>query len=368
MIRKKSRLKIAQEQEKIAVKKTNEKIYELGEYTSHLYDELNAIQKIIDDIRNVPSDKQLEFKNMMKIRLNWRQHVEKIELDYETALVKNAGKGAAGVSAGVAVAVFGPTTAMGLATTFGIASTGTAISTLSGAAATNAALAWLGGGALVAGGGGKVVGTAIIALAGPVGWAIVGASLVNSGFLFWKGKNDYNRIADIFTFISKRNVRSFELSIVEINERINRIKVETEQLHSAIERIRTFGLDYNLLTEEKQYELGSYVNLMNSSTQLLVNLIKGLQPKYDETDLREYIVFSNRKIDDKMKPLIISLSNLLYKVSLDKKDKKPLWKTFKKNKEFLSSMEISKKDFELQILEIVIDVLEYKYSNENLSR
>ena len=39
---------------------------------------------------------------------------------------------------------------MGVATTFGVASTGTAISALSGAAATNAALAWLGGGALAA--------------------------------------------------------------------------------------------------------------------------------------------------------------------------------------------------------------------------
>ena len=40
---------------------------------------------------------------------------------------------------GVAVVTMGPTVAMGVATTFGVASTGTAISALSGAAATNAA-------------------------------------------------------------------------------------------------------------------------------------------------------------------------------------------------------------------------------------
>ena len=61
---------------------------------------------------------------------------------------------------------------MGIATTFGVASTGTAISALSGAAATNAALAWLGGGALAVGGGGMAAGNAFLALAGPVGCAI----------------------------------------------------------------------------------------------------------------------------------------------------------------------------------------------------
>ena len=70
--------------------------------------------------------------------------------------------------------------AMGVATTFGVASTGAAISALSGAAATNAALAWLGGGALAAGGGGMAAGEAFLALAGPVGWAIAGVSLVLS--------------------------------------------------------------------------------------------------------------------------------------------------------------------------------------------
>lgn len=88
--------------------------------------------------------------------------------------MKNAGAGAAGASLGVAVVTMGPTVAMGVATTFGVASTGTAISALSGAAATNAALAWLGGGALAVGGGGMAAGEAFLALAGPVGWAIAG--------------------------------------------------------------------------------------------------------------------------------------------------------------------------------------------------
>ena len=52
------------------------------------------------------------------------------------------------------------------ASTFGVASTGTAIATLSGAAATNATLATLGGGALTIGGGGMAAGATLLATAG----------------------------------------------------------------------------------------------------------------------------------------------------------------------------------------------------------
>lgn len=363
MSKKKSRLKLVQEQVESAIQKTNGKIGELGIHTSQLYDDLKTLQKIFEEIRNAPIDIQLEYEQLKSIRLNWKQQAEKIESDYKNAAAKNAGKGAAGAGVGIAVAALGPTAAMGVATTFGVASTGTAISTLTGAAASNAALAWLGGGALAAKGGGMVAGKALLGLAGPVGWAIGGVAIVGSGFLLWKGKNDKNRLEDIFTLISKRDVKSYELAIVELNERINRIIDESQKLRCSIERIREFGLDYNRMTEAQQYELGAYVNLMNSSTQLLVNPITGLQPKYDMNDLKEYIAFSEIKVDDKQTKLIVFLSNLLYKISYDEKDKKLLWKFFKGNKEFLSSIEILKKDFEFSIIETLSSALEHKYSS-----
>ncbi len=63
-------------------------------------------------------------------------------------------------SAGAAAAGYGG--AVGVATSIGAASTGTAISSLSGAAATNAMLAWFGGGAIAAGGGGMAVGAVVL--------------------------------------------------------------------------------------------------------------------------------------------------------------------------------------------------------------
>lgn len=363
MSKKKTKLQLAQEQAEAAIKRTNEKIDELGLNTGSLYGKLNAIQAQFDAIRNVPSEKRIQYERLKEIRLSWKQQADKIEADFKAATVKNMGGGAAGVGAGVAVAALGPTAAMGIATTFGVASTGTAISTLSGAAATNAALAWLGGGALVAGGGGMAAGNAFLALAGPVGWAIAGMALLSSGLFFWKAKSEKDRLENIFTLVSKRDVKSYDLTIVELNERITRIQNEANLLDDATKKIRTFGIDYEQMTEAQQYELGSYVNLMEASTQLLVNPIMGLQPKYTEKDLERFSFGANSTISaycKKYKDLLVSLSNLFYKIELDEKDLKLLTKSFKKNKKFLSAVQMDKKDFDIEIMHTVNACLKYK--------
>lgn len=370
MCKKKSKLKIAQDEAQAAINETNQIIEELGEYSKDLCVELNSIQELFDEIRNIPNDKRIECKRLKEIRLNWKQQAEKIESDYKTAAVKNASAGAAGLGAGVAVVALGPTAAMGIATTFGVASTGTAISALSGAAATNAALAWLGGGALAAGGGGMAAGNAFVALAGPVGWAIAGVAFIASGLVFWKSASDKKRIENVFTLISERDVKSYKLAIVELNERIARIEAETNVLREAISNVKDFGKDYMAMTEAQQYALGSYVNLMLSSTQFLVNPIMGLLPKFGEREFDKYMSWDNGKIDTSLcneyKPLIISLCNLLYKIELDDKDKNLLFKTFRKNKKMLTALNIKKKEFSIEIMDAVEEALSHNYELQSL--
>ncbi len=368
MKKKKSRLVLAQEEAQASIDETNVKIAELGENTGFLYNQLTSIQELFDGIRNVPNDKKLEYEKLKETRLEWKSQVDKIENDYKNASVKDAGAGIAGAGVGVAVVTLGPTAAMGVATTFGVASTGTAISSLSGAAATNAALAWLGGGALAVNGGGMAAGNALLAMAGPVGWAIAGVSLLASGLLLWKTKSDKKHIEDIFTLISQRDIASYNLAIVELNERIERIKEEGHLLEDAIEKIASFGIDYRNMTEAQQYELGSYVNLMNSSTQLLVNPILGLLPKYNENDYDEYVDYVTNKPTTKpgleYKDAVISLANFLYKIDLDEKDRIRLWKTLRKNKTFLNSIKIAKGDFTSSIMNTVYSALDFKYKDE----
>lgn len=365
MAKKLSKLQIAQQEAEAAAIKTNKKINKLGRYTGSLYSSLTAIQSLFDRIRNVPEENKLKYEKLKAIRVNWKQQSEKIEAEYKKAEVKTAGQGAAGIGAGVAVAALGPTAAMGIATTFGVASTGTAISALSGAAATNAALAWLGGGALAAGGGGMVAGNAFLALAGPVGWAIAGVAVVASGLMFFKTKCDKERLENIYTLISKRDIKSYELAIVELSERIRRIADETEKLESAIAEVETFGIDYNKMTEEQQYKLGAYVNFMEASTMLLVNPILGLQPKFSEQDFKSLCASENtenRKYFKAHKAMTISMANLLFKIELEDKEKKLLAASLKKNKEFLSSINMTKSEFGADDISMIERALNYKYS------
>lgn len=366
--KKKTRLQIAQEKAQEAINRTNEKIEELGEHTSEIFTVLGDIQSVFDEIKNVPSEERLQYEELKKIRLNWKQQADKIEKDYKDAAVKNAGAGAAGAGVGVAVVALGPTAAMGVATTFGVASTGTAIAALHGAAATNAALAWLGGGALAAGGGGMAAGEAFLALAGPVGWAIAAVAIISSGLMFWKNHEDKKRIEGIFTDISNRDIKTYELAIVELSERIKRIKEETTLLKNAIREIKTFGVDYKKMTEQQQYALGSYVNLMMSATQLLTNPILGLQPNYTEDDLDKYASAFPNSIDKtrfkSTKSLLLSLCNLLYGIRVTDKDKKLLWKAFKGNKKFLKALDVRKKDFTLSTMHLISNALDYKYNQK----
>lgn len=363
MVKKETNFEKSRRRAEASLRITNSKIEELGEQSSQLHDTLCAIQNAFDKIKNVPNEQLLEYQKIKEVRLEWKQQAEKIERNYNTSQARAAGKGVAGAGAGVAVVALGPTAAMGIATTFGVASTGIAISTLSGAAATNAALAWLGGGALAAGGGGMAAGEALLTFTGPLGWVIAGIALLGSGALLFKNRSEEKRIERIFEVINERDTKSYELAIVELEERIKRIGNEQLKLEKVVKRVLSFGLDYTTMSEEQQYELGSYVNLMNASTQLLVNPILGLQPKYVEADLIDCIERGRIKVEDRMKGLIIQLCNLLYRIELDDNDRKALRKALSRNKEFMAHFGLKKADFNDSTMAVVKEALEDKYLN-----
>ncbi len=354
----KKKLEEAQKRAEKAITLTNQKIEELGGHTSTLYEQLKAMQDHFNRISNIPRELRVTSNKLQNVSANWKQQVDKIEESYKNAKIEAGAAAGIGAGVGGAVVAMGPTAAMGVATTFGVASTGTAIASLSGAAATNAALAWLGGGAIVAGGGGMAAGSAFLALAGPIGWAIAGVYLLGGSILFINAIADQKRLEEIYSLISIRDEKKYKLAVVEINERIKRIIIESEQLRNALDKIKLFGIDYSSMTEQQQYELGSYVNFMNASTQLLVNPILGLMPDYTEDDLKDYL--SKTGPDSRYSLLITSLCNLLYKIPLDETDKKLLSKSFERNKEFLKAADITKKEFsELSVVNIACEALKH---------
>lgn len=164
-----------------------EKILQLFEARKNAVNEIKNIESFVNTIANTPKDYKVKLEQV-SLNISYFDQVIHLKDESDIANKITGGVAGAGVLAGTGVAALGPTAAMAIATTFGTASTGTAISALSGAAATNAALAWLGGGALAAGGGGVSAGGALLALAGPIGWAIGGAALIG-GALFAAAKN-----------------------------------------------------------------------------------------------------------------------------------------------------------------------------------
>ena len=211
-------------------------------------------------------------------------------------------------------------------------------------------------------------GKAFLAMAGPAGWAIAAISFAASSLLFVKNSKDKKHLENLFIAISHRDIKSYELAIVEILERIKRIDDEREKLDEAIESIKTFGLDYNLMTEKQQYTLGSYLNLMLSSKQLLINPINGLKEKFSKEDFDSFVDMksknTNISIYEDSKDIIISLVNMLYKIDIDEKTKILLWKSLRKNEDFLKSKGISKEKFDIDTMDIVFETLEFKYKNQ----
>ena len=223
-------------------------------------DTISNVENLINSIANHPKKFDADFEEININRGHFTESCEFANRELQAAREAAGGAGA-GLAAGATVAFMGPTAAMWVATTFGTASTGTAISTLSGAAATNAALAWLGGGTLAAGGGGTAAGTALLAMAGPIGWTIAGATLLSSILLFAKKRTKINKQKNDEIEAVKINTET----VKELGGKIGEIIKETDDVMTGLNRsytdcLTSFGKDYSEFTEEQKMKLGALVN------------------------------------------------------------------------------------------------------------
>lgn len=223
-------------------------------------DTIKLSESLINSIANHPKEFDTEFEEINRERQQFTDSCAFAEKELEAARQAAGGAGA-GAAAGASVAFMAPTAAMWIATTFGTASTGTAISTLSGAAATNAALAWLGGGALASGGGGIAAGNALLALAGPIGWSIAGATLLTSVILFAKKKTKLNKQKNEEIESVKKNteaVREIDAKISAILDQTTKIKNGLDEM--CISCMTMFGKNYLYFSEDQKKDLGALVN------------------------------------------------------------------------------------------------------------
>lgn len=227
------------------------------------------IENLVNSIANHPKEFDTEIAEIKIKRKSFTGACEFAKQELENAKKSALGAGA-GIAAGAAVVSIAPTAAIWIATTFGTASTGTAISALSGAAATNAALAWLGGGALAAGGGGMAAGNALLALAGPVGWGIAGATLLSSVVLFGVNKIQLDKKKKEEIEAVKKNTSE----VKKIDAQICCLMNEVVSLWDNLNRqygdcLMDFGCDFMSISLDRQMQLGALVNNTKSIAVLL---------------------------------------------------------------------------------------------------
>ena len=259
-----------------ARKKYNDTVSELNKTCADLYDSrtkskecIAKVEELVNSIANTPREFKKTFE-MVHVAVKKFNETE----NYARESLKNAREAgvnvAAGVGTGATVASLAPSAMMWVATTFGTASTGTAIAELSGAVATKAALAWLGGGALSAGGAGVVGGQALLAMAGPIGWGIAGATAaVSASALGIKNK----QLAD--TVIEEaREITMAGAKLKDTVAVVNNLKMETNLLLNQLSKqyedyYHLWGADYTAIPSENQIGLGAMVNNTRSLGELL---------------------------------------------------------------------------------------------------
>lgn len=268
-----------------AIKEYQTVVADVTKKAAELYEKRKATAEQViqacEDYVNTLANSPKEFdKSVSEFKVEFDKFTEAERLFTEDYKAKEislsmAGSGiAAGVGVATGVATFAPTAAMAIATTFGTASTGTAISALSGAAATNAALAWLGGGALAAGGGGMVAGNTLLALAGPVGWAIGGTVIAGSlaGKLFVDGHKDSEIAKKANEEIIK--IKAKTASLKAAKEEIAKLLTLTQQhADGVISRLNFLKIDapnnYQHFSNQQKLELATLINNIQALSKLL---------------------------------------------------------------------------------------------------
>lgn len=263
-----------------------EEFVELQSEREQLVVYLRQVESIINAIKNTP---ERFNKDIQTLSLSLERY-DKLLKEAENAsadIQKGAGAGlAAGLATGGAVAAFSGTALTAVAMSIGTASTGAAISGLTGAAATNAALAWLGGGAVAAGGAGMAGGSALLALTGPIGWAIGGASAIATG-IWARGKN-----ADAAEDMLKQaasvqaGINSVKAITSEVRERTKLVTRTYVDLSGRISVASSWPDDFDDFTDSQVDLAGALVNNALSAEKIL-NSKLGEDGKFHEQETEE---------------------------------------------------------------------------------
>lgn len=113
-------------------------------------------------------------------------------------------------------------------------------------------------------------GNALLAMAGPIGWGIAGATLLTSIVLFAKRKHDIlGERQKALTAVKENTERVAEMSVAveSLLTRTDELRMRLDDLYSQC--IRLFGSDFSRLSSDDQNRLAAMVNDTLALSRLL---------------------------------------------------------------------------------------------------
>lgn len=127
---------------------------------------------------------------------------------------------------------------------------------------------------MAGGGGGTAAGSALLALAGPIGWTVAGATLLTSIALFTKKKVKTPEAKQEALTSVKQNTAAVKSMDVQLEDLLQRTAVLREQLlKSYSQAVGLFNADFRTLAAEQQSQLAILVNNTKACAALLSSRI-----------------------------------------------------------------------------------------------
>ena len=345
-----NRVKDATEKLQLTADEFNSKIETLGLSAQALLETIKDTQNQFDLIRGMPSKETERFDVSKKIGMEYEKEVHTVLDQIVKQSSDKTDSHEQDSTNGNEPDIPGLTTkAMGLVTSFGIASpektvpdtldeiehrdVNNLISTCSYS-------------------GGVAAFAASTLLAGPIGLVVAAFAIVSfavSSAFGWKHFADKKQVNNLTLRIAEEHEKRLSLGLIDIKERIKRMMNENKILREGLGEIKTFGQNYRIMTRDTKLKLGVYLNAMYAAAQLLVKPIEAMMPKYSIADFDEFLELHkddpNYAVYAENKGIIVFFVNYFHGIELSEKDEVLAWKMFRRNKELLEKLGTDNKKF-----------------------
>lgn len=232
------------------------------------------VEMLINSIANKSKKFETEISKIKK-NLEEFDSTEQFAKEAEESAVKSGMHVGLGIGGGLVFAAIAPNALMKYAMIFGKTAGGKAIKELNGIAAKKAALAFLGGGAKAAGGAGVEGGIKLLAMLGPIGYAVaIGGGLKEFNKLNKKNKEISDKAVNEAKVISEKTYELKDLG-EEIKEVADENKILYESVMEQFEKMEKYShADYNILDDDIKISLGVLVNTTLSLSAIMKKVIE----------------------------------------------------------------------------------------------